>query len=142
VNPIAALPHVNGALNAVVALLLLLALAAIRSGRRTTHERLMLAAVTTGTLFLALYVVQWVVRPHQRFPGDDWVRTAFLVILGTHEMLAAVLVPLVVRTVYLARRQRFEEHRRIVRWTYPVWLYVAVTGVAIYWMRQHLRPIG
>jgi uncharacterized membrane protein YozB (DUF420 family) len=64
------------------------------------------------------------------------------VILGTHELCAVIVVPLLVRTVILARRERFDEHRRIVRYTYPIWLYVAVTGVLIYWMNNHVRPPG
>jgi len=136
------LPHLNGGLNAVVALLLLAALAAIRRGRRALHARLMICAIAAGVIFLSLYVLAFVVIGHRRFPGDDWVRALFLVILGTHELCAVIVVPLLVRTVYLALRERFDEHRRIVRFTYPVWLYVAVTGVVIYWMNNHLRPPG
>jgi putative membrane protein len=136
------LPHLNGALNAVVALLLVAAFAAIRRGRRALHARLMISAIGAGVLFFTLYVLAFFVIGHRRFPGDDWVRTVFLVILGTHELCAVIVVPLLVRTVTLARRERFDEHRRIVRYTYPVWLYVAVTGVLIYWMNNHLRPPG
>ena len=134
------LPHLGGALNAMVAILLLAALAAIRTGRKTLHGRLMLSALAVGTVFLALYVYQWAALGHSRFPGHDWVRVLFLVILGTHELMAVAVVPLLARTVYLASRERFEEHRRIVLFTYPVWLYVALTGVMIYWMNQHVRP--
>lgn len=134
------LGHVGGALNAVVALLLLAALAAIRTGRQALHARLMISALSVGVVFLALYVYQWAALGHSRFPGNDWVRAVFLVILGTHELMAVAVVPLIARTVYLASRRRFEEHRRIVRFTYPVWLYVALTGVMIYWMNQHVRP--
>jgi putative membrane protein len=134
------LGHLGGALNAAVAILLLAAFAAIRAGRKSLHARLMLSALSVGIVFLALYVYQWAALGHSRFPGHDWVRAVFLVILGTHELMAMVVVPLIARTVYLASRQRFEEHRRIVRFTYPVWLYVALTGVLIYWMNQHVRP--
>jgi len=134
------LAHLGGALNAVVAILLLAALAAIRTRRQALHARLMISALAVGTVFLALYVYQWAALGHSRFPGNDWVRAVFLLILGTHELMAMVVVPLLVRTVYLASRQRFDEHRRIVRFTYPVWLYVALTGVLIYWMNQHVRP--
>ena len=135
-----ALAHLGGALNAVVAVLLFAAFAAIRAGRKTLHARLMIAALAVGIVFLALYVYEWLALGHSRFPGHDWVRAAFLVVLGTHELMALVVVPLIARTVYLASRQRFDEHRRIVRFTYPVWLYVALTGVLIYWMNQHVRP--
>ena len=136
------LAHLNGGLNAVVALLLFAALAAIRSGRRELHARFMIGAIAVGLVFLALYVYQWAAFGHSRFPGNDWVRATFLVILVTHELAALVVVPLLIRTVHLARRQRFEQHRRIVRFTYPLWLYVAITGVLIYGLNQHVRPHG
>ena len=136
------LPHLYGGLNAVVAALLLGAFAAIRRGNRRLHARLMIGAIVVGLIFLSLYVLHFFISGHHRFPGDDWVRTLFLVILGSHELLAVIVVPLLVRTVVLAGKGRFEEHRRIVRFTYPIWLYVAVTGVVIYWMNQHLRPQG
>jgi len=134
------LPHLNGALNAAIAALLISALVAIRRGRRETHRRLMLTAVSLGTLFIGLYVVQTSLAGHRRFPGDDWVRTVFLWVLATHTVLAVAVVPLVGRTLQLALRGRFAEHRRIVRVTYPVWLYVALTGLFIYWMNNFVRP--
>jgi putative membrane protein len=134
------LPHLNGALNAAITALLIAALVAIRRGRRETHRRLMLSAVSLGTLFIVLYVVQTSLSGHRRFPGDDWVRTLFLWVLSTHTVLAVAVVPLVARTVFLALRERFAEHRRIVRVSYPVWLYVALTGLFIYWMNNFVRP--
>lgn len=130
----------NGALNAAIAALLLAALAAIRAGRRDLHRRLMLTAVSLGVGFIALYVVQTGLAGHRRFPGDDWVRTVFLWVLGSHTLLAIAVVPLVARTLQLALGERFAEHRRIVRITYPVWLYVALTGLFIYWMNNFVRP--
>jgi putative membrane protein len=134
------LPHWNAALNLGIAVLLVSAFAAIRRGRRDLHPRLMVAALTLGALFLISYVVQvWLVG-HTRFPGDDWVRTLFVAILTTHTLLAVTVVPLALRTVYLAARGRFPEHRRIARVSFPIWLYVSVTGVVIYCMNNHLRP--
>ena len=134
------LPHVCGSLNGVIAVLLLAALAAIRTGRRELHARLMGAAVATGLAFLVLYALQSILLEHRRFPGHDWIRTAFVIVLGSHELLAVVAVQLIARTVYLARKGRLDEHRRLVRFTYPVWLYVALTGLVIYGMNNHLRP--
>ena len=131
-----ALPILNG-LNIV---LLLTALGAIRRGQRERHRRLMLVNLGVSALFLVLYVTQIATVGHKRFPGDDWVRTVFLGILLTHTTLAVCLVPLVLRTVSLAVKERFAEHRRIARITFPVWLYVSVTGIVIYWMVNHLRP--
>ena len=135
-----ALPHLNGGLNGLITVLLVCAFVAIRRGRRDLHPKLMVSAVTAGALFLVLYVVQYSLVGHRRFPGEDAVRTIFLVILTTHTVLAVAAVPLVLRALYLGLRKRFAEHRRIVRITYPVWLYVSVTGVVIYWMNNHLRP--
>jgi putative membrane protein len=134
------LPHLNGALNGVIGTLLVAGLVAIRRGNRELHPRLMIAAFAVGVCFLVMYVVQVSVLGHRRFPGDDAVRTLFLAILTTHTILAIVVVPLVLRTLQLGLRKRFAEHRRIVRFTYPIWLYVSVTGVVIYWMNNFLRP--
>lgn len=134
------LPHLNGALNAAIAILLLAGWVAIRRGRRDVHPRLMLAAFGLGCVFLALYVAQTALAGHGRFPGDDWVRTAFVVVLGSHTLLAVATVPLVLRTLQLAARRRFAEHRRIARVAFGVWLYVASTGVVIYWMNNQVRP--
>ncbi len=134
------LPHVNGALNAAITALLIAAFVAIRRGRRETHRRLMVSAVSLGTAFVGLYVLQTALLGHQRFPGDDWVRTLFLSVLTTHTILAVVVVPLVARALFLGLRERFVEHRRIVRVAYPIWLYVALTGLFIYWMNNFVRP--
>jgi putative membrane protein len=134
------LPAFGAVLNGTNAGLLITAIAAIWRGERVLHRRLMLANLAVSLLFLVVYVIQTVLLGHTRFPGDDWVRSLFLGILGTHIFLAVCLVPLVLRTVYLAVKERFEEHRRIARVTFPVWLYVSLTGVVIYWMNQHLRP--
>ena len=134
------LPHASGALNVVVAVLLQAALVAVRTGRKTAHGRLMVSAVIVGLAFLVLYALQWVLVPHRRFPGNDWMRIFFVTVLATHELMALIAVPLIWRTVALARTGRFVEHRRIVRFTYPVWMYLAVTGVVIYVLRNHVRP--
>jgi putative membrane protein len=134
------LPHVSGALNALVATLLIAGFVAIRRGHRTLHPRLMLGAFGVGLVFLACYATQVILTGHRRFPGDDWVRTVFLAILLTHTALAVSIVPLVLRTLYLAYHRRFVTHRWWARITFPVWVYVAVTGVVIYWMNNHLRP--
>jgi len=120
--------------------LLVTAVVAIRRRNRVRHRNLMLTNLGVSIVFLVCYVVQVSTVGHKAFPGDDWVRVLFLTILTTHTFLAVCLVPLALRTFYLAFRQRFGEHRRIARITFPVWLYVSVTGVVIYWMVNHLRP--
>lgn len=134
------LPHVNGFLNAVVVVLIVWGYAAIRRGDRMLHPRLMKSAVGAGVLFLAGYIVQTVLAGHTRFPGNDWVRTMFLLILGTHTVLAVIVGPLVLRMLYLGVKGRLEAHKKLARFAYPVWVYVSITGVLIYWMNNFLRP--
>lgn len=136
------LPHLSGLLNAVVAALLLAGFVAIRRGHRRLHPRLMLSAVAAGVVFLACYGLQVALVGHRRFPGDDAVRTLFLVVLGTHTALAVTVPPLVLATLYLAWRGDHARHRRLARVTFPVWSYVAVTGVLIYILNNHVRPPG
>ncbi len=137
-----ALPTVNAALNATSAVLAVLGFRAIRAGRRETHRALMLAAVASSVLFLAGYLTRIALTGTHRFPGAGALRAAYLAILGSHTLLAALAAPLVLWTLSLALRTRFPDHRRIARWTLPVWLYVSVTGVAVYVMLYHLAPIA
>ncbi len=137
-----ALPTVNAALNATSAVLAVLGFRAIRAGRRETHRALMLAAVASSVLFLAGYLTRIALTGTHRFPGAGALRAAYLAILGSHTLLAALAAPLVLWTLSLALRMRFPDHRRIARWTLPVWLYVSVTGVAVYVMLYHLAPIA
>jgi putative membrane protein len=135
------LPSLLATLNGVSVVLLITAFAAIRRDHRDRHRALMLANLGVSVLFVVVYVVQMSLVGITRFPGDDWVRSLFLVILTSHTILAVTLVPLVLRTVYLAFKERFAGHRRIARVTFPIWLYVSATGVVIYWMNHHLRPL-
>jgi uncharacterized membrane protein YozB (DUF420 family) len=98
----------------------------------------MLSAFATSTLFLACYL--WYHAHHgvTRFRGQGAVRGFYFTLLGSHTVLAGVIVPLVLITLYRALRQRFDRHRKIARWTLPIWLYVSVTGVVVYWMLYHL----
>jgi uncharacterized membrane protein YozB (DUF420 family) len=100
----------------------------------------MKTALALGVLFVIGYVAQVITLGHQRFPGDDWLRTLFLGILLSHTTLAVALVPLLSRTVYLALKARFDAHRRIAPFTLWIWLYVSSTGVIIYAMNTYLRP--
>lgn len=134
------LPTVNAALNAAAAVLLFLGWRAIRAGRRDVHRALMLAACATSALFLVSYLTRVALTGTHRFPGGGALRAAYLVVLGTHTVLAAIVLPMALRTAWLPLRRRFEEHRRIARFTLPVWLYVSVTGVAVYVMLYHLAP--
>ena len=135
-----ALPSVNAALNAASAVLLLLGWRAIRSGRRELHRRLMIGACASSTLFLAGYLTRLALTGTHRFPGSGALRAAYLAVLASHTLLAATTLPLVARTLQLSLTDRFSEHRRIARFTFPVWIYVSVTGVVVYVMLYHLAP--
>ncbi len=135
------LPHLNAALNALSFALLVAAFYQIRRGNVPAHRRLMLSALAVSGLFLVSYVVYHAQHGSVRFQGRGAVRAVYFVILVTHVVLAAAIVPLVYVTVRRALRGDFAPHRRIARWTYPLWLYVSVTGVVVYLMLYHLyRP--
>ncbi len=137
------LPAVNASLNALAAVLLVCGLAAIRGGKRELHGRLMSAAFLVSAAFLACYLYyHFVVAAGKptRFNGAGWTRGAYLALLLSHTVLAVVNLPMVLRTLWLARRQRWSDHKRAARWTFPVWLYVSVTGVAVYLVLYHFNP--
>jgi putative membrane protein len=134
------LPSVNALLNATSALLLACGFAAIRSARRRAHQLFMLAACSTSVLFLAGYLTRIALTGTHRFPAGGWLRTAYLAVLGSHTLLAALTLPLALRTLFLSLRRRFAEHRRIARWTLPIWMYVSVTGVVVYILLYHVAP--
>ena len=128
------LPALNATLNATSAILLVLGWRLIKAKQRAAHQVVMLTAVVTSTVFLVSYLAYHAQVGAVRFPGRGWIRPVYFGILVTHTMLAAAIVPLVLRTLFLAARQRLEAHRRIARVSLPLWLYVSVTGVLIYWL--------
>ncbi len=134
------LPTVNATLNATSALLLACGFAAIRAGRREVHKAFMLAACASSVLFLGGYFTRIALTGTHRFPGGGWLRATYVVVLGSHTLLAALTLPLVLRTLFLSLRERFPEHKRIARWTLPVWMYVSVTGVVVYVMLYLIAP--
>ena len=134
------LPAVNATLNGTSAVLLILGFCLIRQRNMTAHKLCMLAAFGTSTLFLISYLVYHFQVGSVRFGGTGWARALYFSILSTHTILAAVIVPLVLVTLSRALNERFDRHRRIARWTLPLWLYVSVTGVVIYWMLYRLYP--
>ena len=134
-------PAIDAALNGTSAVLLVTAHSMIKRGRMATHRALMLTAVATSSLFLVsyLYYHGYVLHWHPfHFRGQGWSRPVYFTILFSHTILAAAIVPLVVITLSFAFRERFQSHRAIARWTYPIWLYVSITGVVIYFMLYRL----
>jgi putative membrane protein len=136
------LPALNACLNATSALFLLLGYRAIRRLEIHRHRRLMVSAAITSAVFLASYVTYHVRVGSVRFPGQGPVRAVYFAILISHTILAVAVLPLALRTLYLGLRRRDDKHRRIARWTFPVWLYVSVTGVVVYVMLYRLYPPG
>jgi putative membrane protein len=134
------LPAVNASLNAASAVLLVLGFVAIRRGRVRRHRRLMLSALACSVAFLAGYLTRVALTGMHRFPGSGALRAAYLGVLASHTVFAAAAAPLVVATVVLALRARFRSHRRVARATLPIWLYVSVTGVAVYVLLYQVGP--
>ncbi|HET8668671.1 MAG TPA: DUF420 domain-containing protein [Terriglobales bacterium] len=131
-------PALNAVLNGTTAVLIAIGILLIRRKHRMAHKRVMLAAVITSSLFLLSYLYYHAHVGSVRFQGHGISRPVYFGVLLTHTVLAAAVVPLVLLTLIRALRGRFERHRASARWTYPVWLYVSVTGVLIYVMLYHL----
>ncbi len=134
------LPALNAVLNASAALFLILAYRAIRASRIERHRRLMLTAATISALFLITYLTYHARVGSVRFTAQGPARTVYFTILVSHTLLAVAVLPLVLRTLYLGLRRRDDRHRAIARWTFPIWLYVSVTGVVVYVMLYRLYP--
>ncbi len=133
-------PLLNALLNATSAVLLIAGALCIKARRISAHRACMLAACVVSTLFLISYITYHAHVGSVHFRGTGWIRPVYFTILITHTILAIVIVPLVARTLFLAVRERFTDHRAMARWTLPVWLYVSVTGVVVYWMLYHFEP--
>lgn len=134
------LPHLNAVLNTTSAILLLAGFRLIRLGRIRAHRNCQLSALVSSTLFLTSYLTYHYFHGSTRFLGQGIVRPIYFTILITHTILAVVIVPLIFVTLYRAVRLDFVRHKRIARWTLPLWLYVSVTGVIVYLMLYHIYP--
>jgi uncharacterized membrane protein YozB (DUF420 family) len=131
-------PAINAALNGTSAVLLLVGRGFIMRGRMAAHRAVMITALISSTLFLISYLYYHAHVGSVHFEGEGWSRPLYYTILLTHTVLAAAIVPMVIITLNRALRERFDRHRAIARWTFPLWLYVSVTGVVIYLMLYHL----
>lgn len=132
--PLTSLPAVNASLNAACTVLLLTGFAFIRMGKIRYHRFCMVAAFICSAVFLCFYLYFHFHAGVIRFGGHGAARALYLTILLTHTILAVVIVPLILVTLSRALGERFAAHRAIARWTLPLWLYVSVTGVVVYWM--------
>ena len=137
-----ALPHINAALNSLACLLLVTGLICIKRGHETAHKRAMLASFAVSVLFLACYLIYHALAGSKRFPAypPPPVRYLYYGILVSHVILAAAVPWLALTTIYLALRDRRRAHVRLARITFPIWLYVSITGVIVYLMLYQLYP--
>jgi len=126
------LPAVNATLNGISGILLVIAYALIRARRIEQHRKVMIAAFAASSLFLVCYVVYHAQVGSVRFTRQGFVRPIYFTILVTHVVLAAVVLPMAIITLSRGLKGRYAQHRRIARWTFPIWLYVSITGVLVY----------
>ncbi len=134
VEPLSFLPPIYATVNGITAVLLLIALWAIKSGKRTLHENLMKTAIICSALFLLMYIGYHMTSDSTKFGGEGVIKYVYYVILLTHILLSIVVIPFVLITYVRALAQSFERHKKIARITFPLWLYVAVSGVIVYLM--------
>ena len=134
----AAMAAFDAVMNGAAAVLVLAAYIAIKRGKVKLHKRLMITAVCASAIFLTSYLVRHALFGVTHFAGTGGVRTAYFTLLGSHTLLAVAVPVLVLRTLYLGLKSRFGSHRKIARWTLPIWAYVSVTGVLVYLMLFHL----
>jgi len=133
-------PAINAVLNLSAFVLLLAGRVAIARGDEATHRKRMLAAFATSAVFLVSYVIRFATTGTHRYPGSGWDKILYLFILFTHMVLAVVLVPLLLTALKRALRGAFDAHKRVVRYAWPIWVYVSATGVIVYLMLYHLAP--
>ena len=132
------LPTLNAALNTLGAVLLLLGYRAVKAGAHQRHRRLMSAALVTSALFLTSYLIYHYLVGSVPYPRHDWTRPVYFAVLIPHVILAAVMVPFILKAVWHAWRGQFDRHKRLTRWVWPVWMFVSVSGVVVYWMLYRL----
>lgn len=138
--PSSYLPTVNAALNSLSAVFLIVGYLCIKAKKVTAHKACMLSAFASSTLFLISYLFYHYQVGSVPFKGQGGIRTIYFTVLISHTILAAAVVPLVLVTLIRALKGNFDKHRRIARWTLPIWLYVSITGVLVYWMLYWLVP--
>lgn len=133
-----ALATLNASLNGMAALLLFIGWRAIKAKNETLHKKLMGTAFVLSVIFLVSYLIRIAIEGVHRYPGEGWAKTLYFSILFSHIALAATVPFLAVRTIFLALKRRIQSHKKIARWTLPIWMYVSITGVIIYLMLYHI----
>jgi putative membrane protein len=133
-------PAINAMLNGTSAVFLASGWFAIRRRQIAFHRACMISAFTASSVFLASYLARFALTGAHKYPGAGWDRSLYLAILLSHMVLALIVLPMVLRTLYLGLKGRWAAHRKLARWTWPIWMYVSVTGVAVYFLLYHLGP--
>lgn len=135
------LPHVTAALNALAGVLILIGFALIKSGNRVAHKQVMTAAMVVSAVFLVTYLVHHALHPLHAFPGEGVIRPVYFTLLATHVVLAVAVTPMIIFTFLRGRAAlasgQTARHRALARWTFPIWLYVSVSGILVYWLLFH-----
>jgi len=134
VEPLHFLPPIYAAINGITALVLIAGVLAIKNGNRQLHKRLMTTAISLSVVFLVMYIAYHLTTDSTKFGGEGVVRMVYFFILISHIVLSIVVIPLVLITYVRALAERFDKHKKIAKITFPIWLYVAVTGVVVYLM--------
>ena len=134
VEPLSFLPPIYATINGITAVVLVAGVLAIKNGKRILHERLMTTAIALSVAFLVMYVAYHMTSDSTKFGGEGFIRTAYFFILISHIILSIAVIPLVLITYVRALAERFDRHKKIAKITFPIWLYVAVTGVVVYLM--------
>lgn len=134
VEPLSFLPPIYATINGLTAVILVAAVIAVKNGKRSLHEKLMKFAIACSVAFLAMYVAYHMTSDSTKFGGEGVVKYVYYFILITHIVLSVIIIPLVLTTYVKAWSQQFDKHKKIAKITFPIWLYVAVTGVIVYLM--------
>jgi uncharacterized membrane protein YozB (DUF420 family) len=136
----AVLPHVNAILNGISTILLLTGFVLIKMGRRDAHRKAMISAIIVSAVFLVSYLTYHFTAPIFVFPGTGWAVPAYYTLLISHVILATIVTPMVVVTAWWALHGQFEKHKGLARWTWPVWIFVTTSGIAVYAILYHVYP--
>lgn len=136
----ALLPHVNAVLNSISTVLLLIGFILIKTGRKEAHRKVMTAAIVVSAVFLMSYLTYHFTAPIFVFPGTGWAVPAYYTLLISHVVMATVVSPMVILTAWRAYHGQFDRHKAIARWTWPVWMFVTTSGVAVYAVLYHVYP--
>lgn len=141
-TPASILPHVNVILNAATLVLLVVGFILVRNGSKVGHRAVMLSAMGVSAIFLTSYLIYHATSPIFLFRGEGAMKLFYYAIMVSHVILAAIVTPMVVLAASHSLRGRIEAHRRIARWTWPVWIYVSATGIVVYVLLYHLNPVS